>query len=186
MESPPAASEAERERRLAEWSTSSGVDLASLDVAQRAVIFAALTFMTYVGGHSSLRRLVAYMLSHCGLGLTSGVVGAVVGTTDRAVRKGRQYAPREFWQRLQKAKRGHPAPKLRRDQVGLVAQFLARNKDCSVAELLGFIEKKLEVEMDRLTLRRFLKRYGLGCLREDTVKDAPLLSAAPPTEALSP
>ena len=52
--------------------------------------------------------------------------------------------------------------------------------------LLGFIEKKLEVEMDRLTLRRFLKRYGLGCLREDTVKDAPLLSAAPPTEALSP
>ena len=117
MESPAASSEAERERRLAEWSASSGVDLASLDGAQRAVVFAALTFMTYVGGHSSLRRLVAYMLSHCGLGLTSGVVGAVVGTTDRAVRKGRQYAPREFWQRLQKAKRGHPAPKLRRDQV---------------------------------------------------------------------
>jgi hypothetical protein len=34
-----------------------------------------------LGRRYGLRRLVAYMLSHCGLGLTSVVVGAVVGTT---------------------------------------------------------------------------------------------------------
>jgi len=186
MESPSVHSEAEREQRLAEWSTARGVDLAQLDAGQRGVVFAALTFLAFVGGLSALRRVVAYMLSHCGLGLTSAVIGAVVGTTDRAVRKGRQFAPREFWQRLWKAKRGHPPPKLRREQVGLVAKFLAENRRCSVAEMLGFIKKTFDVEMDRLTLRRFLKRYGLGCLRDDAVVDTPLLSAAPPMEARSP
>jgi len=186
MESPAASSESEREQRLVEWSATSGVDLGQLDASQRGVVFAALTFLTFVGGLPALRRVVAYMLSHCGLGLTSVVVGAVVGTTDRAVRKGRKYAPREFWLRLWKAKRGHPPPKLRREQVGPVAKFLAENKDCSVAELLGFIKKTFDVEMDRLTLRRFLKRYGLGCLRDDTVVDPPFLSDAPPTEARSP
>ena len=188
MESPAAFNEAEREERLAEWAATSGVELAGLDGGQRGVVFAALTFLTFVRGLPALRRMVAYMLSHCGLGLSSAVVGAVVGTTDRAVRKGRQFAPREFWRRLWKAKRGHPPPKLRREQVGLVAKFLAENKRCSVAELLGFVKKTFDVEMDRLTLRRFLKRYGLGCLREDVVKSPspPLLPVVPPTVARSP
>jgi hypothetical protein len=52
-----------------------------------------------------------------------------------------------------------------------------------VAELLGFIRQTFQVEMDRLTLRRFLKRYGLGCLREDAVENTPFLPAALPMEA---
>ena len=71
--------------------------------------------------------------------------------------------------------------------VGLVAKFLAEHKKkCSVAETLAYIEKTFGVEMDRLTLRRFLKRYGLGCLRKERISDAPLLSAAPSTAAPSP
>ena len=70
--------------------------------------------------------------------------------------------------------------------MGLVAKFIAEHKRCSVAELLGFIKATFNVEMDRLTLRRFLKRYGLGCLREDAIEgNAPLLSAVPPMEARS-
>ena len=68
MESPAASSESEREHRLIEWSTASGVELAQLDAGQRGVVFAALTFLTFVGGLPALRRVVAYMLSHCGLG----------------------------------------------------------------------------------------------------------------------
>jgi hypothetical protein len=69
--------------------------------------------------------------------------------------------------------------------VGLVARYLAQNKRCTVAELLSFIHHSFGVQLDRLTLRRFLKRYGLGCLREEAVQDTPLLSAAPSTEELS-
>jgi len=186
MASPSSLSVAERERRLSEWSASSGVDMAGLDAGQRAVVVAALTFLSFAGGLSALRRMVAYLLSHCGMGLSSTLIGAVVGTTDRAVRKARQYPPREFWQRLQQAKRGHPPRKLRPEQVGLVAKFLSENKRCSVAELLAFIQQTFGVQLERHTLRRFLERYGLGCLREDAVVGSPLFSAARLMEAPSP
>lgn len=186
MESPSVLRGAEREERLAEWSESRGVDLSGLDVGQRAVVVAALTFLGFAGQVTALRRMVAYLLSHCGMGLSSTVIGAVVGTTDRAVRKSRQSPPREFWQRLRRARRGHPAPKLRPEQVGPVARYLSQNKHCSVAELLDFIHKSFGVRMKRHALRRFLERYGLGCLRQEAVADSPLLSAALPTQAHSP
>lgn len=185
MESPAVLGEAERRQRLSEWSASSGVNLAQLDSDQRAVVVAALTFLGFVGGLAALRRMVAYLLAHCGMGLSSTVIGAVVGTSDRAVRKGRQYPPREFWRRLRKARRGHAPPKLRAEHVGLVAKFLSEHKRCSVAELLGFIHKSFGVTLERHTLRRFLERYGLGCLREETVMGTPLFSAARPMEAPS-
>lgn len=184
MKTSNGARESEREQRLVEWSASTGVVLAELDGGQRGVIFAALTFLTFIGKVTALRRMVAYMLSHSGMGLSSTIIGAVVGTTDRAVRSGREFTPSEFWKRLQKAMRGRPPSKLRREQVGLVARYLAEHKKCSVADLLSFIKETFEVEMDRLTLRRFLKRYGMGCLREDVVDgNTPLLSAAQAMEA---
>lgn len=173
--------EIERDRRLNEWSTSSGVDLMTLDSGQQWVVFCALTFLSFVSDVAPLRRMVAYLLAHCGMGLSTEVIGAVVGTTGRAVRKGRRFEPAEFWKRLQKLRRGHAPSKLSREQVGPVAKFLADNKRCSVAELLAFIKKTFGVEMDRLTLRRFLKRYGLGCLREESIEDTPFLPVAPST-----
>lgn len=118
------------------------------------------------------------MLSHCDMGLSSLLIGAVVGTTDRAVREARKFSPKELWQRLQKARRGHPPAKLSHKQVGPVAKYMAKNKDCSVADLLDFIEVSFKVKLDRKTLQRFLKRYGLGCLRDNAVEDSPLLPAA--------
>jgi transposase len=181
MKSPAALSQAEREQRLEKWACESGVELTQLDGMQRGVVLAALVFLSFVGGVAALRRMVAYLLSHSGLGLSSAVIGAVVGTTDRAVRKARQVEPKEFWKKLQKGRRGHPPPKLRKEQVGPVAKYLSEHKECSVAEVLGFIRQSFGVEMDRLTLRRFLKRYGLGCLKQSSVVDTPLLSEPRPT-----
>jgi transposase len=181
MKSPAALSQAEREQRLEKWAAASGVELEKLDSLQQGAVLAALVFLSFVGAVPALRRMVAYLLAHSGLGLSSAVIGAVVGTTDRAVRKGRQVAPKEFWKRLQKARRGHPPPKLRKEQVGPVAKYLSEHPGCSVAEMLGFIRQSFGVEMDRLTLRRFLKRYGLGCLKHASVVDTPLLSDAQPT-----
>lgn len=185
MKSPAAGSHAERKQRLAKWAAKSGVELSGLDDWQRGVVLAALTFLSFVRGVPALGRVVAYLLSHCGMGLSSAVIGAVVGVTDRAVRKGRQQSPKEFWKRQQQARRGHAPAKLQPEQVGVVAQFLAENKECTVAEVLAFIHQRLGVQLDRLTLRRFLKRYGLGCLRQQAVVDTPLLSAGRSMEAPS-
>lgn len=185
MKSPAAMSQAEREKRLKQWARERGVELSRLDALQRGVVLAALTFLGFVGEVAALRRMVAYLLSHCGLGLSSAVIGAVVGTTDRAVRKGRQVEPKEFWKNLQQARRGHAPAKLQREQVGPVARFLAEHPRCSVAELLDFIHHSFGVQLDKLTLRRFLKRYGLGCLRQEAVVDTPLLSGVPSTQVPS-
>lgn len=185
MKSPAALSQAAREKRLAKWASESGVELSQLDAFQRGVVLAALTFLSFAGSVAAMRRIVAYLLSHCGMGLNSAVIGKVVGTTDRAVRKGRGVGPQEFWKRQRLARRGHPPTKLKREQVGLVARFLSENKRCSVAELLAFIHRSFGVQMDRLTLRRFLVRYGLGCLRQESVADAPFLSDVPSTEGPS-
>jgi transposase len=185
MKSPAALSPAAREKRLEKWAAESAVELSQLDAMQRGVVLAALMFLSYVKKVPALRQVVAYLLSHCGMGLSSTLIGAVVGTTDRAVRKGRAIAPRELWKRLRQARRGHPPTKLKREQVGLVARFLSENKRCTVAQVLAFIHQSFGVSMDRLTLRRFLARYGLGCLRAETVAEAPLLSAPPSTEGPS-
>jgi transposase len=176
MKSPAALSPAQRERRLKKWAAENGVELSGLDEWQRGVVLAAVTFLSFVRGVPALVRVVAYLLSHCGMGLSSAVIAQVVGLTDRAVRKARQPRPKEFWRRQQQARRGHAPAKLQPEQVGVVAQFLAENKNCTVAEVLGFIHQNLGVQMDRLTLRRFLARYGLGCLRQQSVEDTPLLS----------
>jgi transposase len=185
MKSPPELSPAARKRRLEKWAAESGVELGRLDAMQCGVVLAALRFLRFVGKVPALRQVVAYLLSHCGMGLSTPVIGAVVGTTDRAVRKGRAAAPKEFWKRLRQARRGHRPTKLKREQVGLVARFLAQNKRSSVAEVLAFIHHSFGVQLDRLTLRRFLKRYGLGCLREEAVEDTPFLSDAPSMEERS-
>ncbi|MBN1204371.1 MAG: hypothetical protein JXB05_05560 [Myxococcaceae bacterium] len=105
MKSPAALSQAEREQRLEKWAHESGVELTQLDGMQRGVVLGALVFLSFVGGVAALRRMVAYLLSHSGLGLSSVIIGAVVGTTNRAVRKARQVVPKEFWKKLQKARR---------------------------------------------------------------------------------
>jgi transposase len=173
--------ETERDRHLVKWATDTGVDLAKLDAGQQWVIYAALTFLTFIKGVAPLRRMVAYLLCHCGMGLSTSVIGAVVGTTDRAVRNSQQFKPPDFWKRLRILRRGHAPPKLRRVHVGQVAKYLAEHPKCLVADVLSFLAEKLLVKIDRLTLRRFLKRYGLGCLREHEVQDTPFLPAAPST-----
>lgn len=173
--------EAERDDCLRQWAVERSVDIQSLDSGQQWVIFAALKFIAFAGHVPALRRVVAYLLMHCGMELNSIIVGAVVDRTDRAVRKSRQFEPSEFFHRLQTERRGHPPPKLEAEDVGPVAKFLAENPKSSVADTLAFIKETFDVEMDRLTLRRFLKRYGLGCLREGCVVDTPLLPVEPRT-----
>src|SRR3954453_22059100 len=139
--------EKERGGGLEERAARSGVELGKVEASQKWVIYAALTFLAFVQGVAPLRRLVGYLLCHCGMGLSTTLIGSLLGTTGRAARNGQQYLPAEFWKRLRVQRRGHAPPKLRREQVGLVAKFLAAHKKCSVAELLAFIKQKLGVEV---------------------------------------
>ncbi|MEY4514832.1 MAG: hypothetical protein RLZZ450_6954, partial [Pseudomonadota bacterium] len=53
-----------------------------------------------------------------------------------------------------------------------------------VSDILSFVREELHVELDRKTLRVYIVRYGLGCLRGDMLVDAPFFSEARTSAAL--
>jgi hypothetical protein len=66
-----------------------------------------------------------------------------------------------------------------------VAKFLVEHPSSQVRDIIAFIRTELGVELDRKTLRVYLARYGLGCLRGELLADSPLLSEAQTSEAPS-
>jgi transposase len=145
-----------------------------MDVGQQWVIFAALRMLAFIGGIPLLRRLVAWLLAHADMDLGTNVIAAVVGVSDRAIRTTKALKPKKLLHGLQHPVRGHAQPKLRAEDAGVIAQFLVDNRRAYVQDVIEFIEKRLGVTVDRLTLRRYLKRYGLGVLRKEKVDNTPL------------
>jgi hypothetical protein len=81
---------------------------------------------------------------------------------------------------------GHRKAKLKAEHAGIVAKYLVQHPRSRVNDLIDFISSQLGPKLDRLTLRRYLKRYGLGCLREAEIAGpSPLLSGERFTEELS-
>lgn len=163
-----------RNEQLEAWSSEHDINIERLDEGQKWIVFVALQILALVGKVAPLRRIVGYLLVHCGLDLSSTLIGALLGTTDRNVRYHRGRTPEDLWQKVCSPVRGHRAPKLGPEQVGPVAKYLVQHPGAKVEAILQFIREQLDVEMDRLTLRRYLERYGLGCLRGDKLDNTPL------------
>lgn len=178
-----AVRECRREQILREWAQQHHVRLERLDTGQQWVVYAALSVMAYVASVAPLRRVVEWVLMHSGMDLGSIVVGAVTGASARAVRDTQAMEAPALLRYVQKPVVGHRKPKLAPEHAGLLAKYLVEHKGAKVNDILAFIEREVGVSMDRLTLRRYIKRYGLGCLRDDQHADdgAPLFSAQPST-----
>ncbi|MBI4821605.1 MAG: hypothetical protein HY791_35415 [Deltaproteobacteria bacterium] len=172
---------------LSAWAVETKIDLEQLDLGQQWVLFAALEVVAFLDTVGPLKRMVGYFLAHSGMGLTSAVVAAVVGVSDRAVRKTRSQSPEDRLHNVRHPSQGHRKPKLATRDVGRLAKFFATNPKAKVAEVLSFVSIEFSVDLDRLTLRRFVKKFGLGCLRGDQVivEDSPLLSPTRTSEVHS-
>ena len=93
--------------------------------------------------------------------------------------------PDELLHSVRTPPRGRGKPKLGPEQAGTIAKFLVEHRDSEVNDVLAFIRTQIGVAVDRKTLRVFIARYGLGCLREDTIDDRPLFSEPPDSAAPS-
>ena len=175
--------EQQRNELLAQWAEKNGVRLNRLNEGQRWVIFAGMQVSVKWARFAALRRLLGYLLMHCGMGFSSTVVSAILGVTDRSVRYTQALKTEELLQSVCTPDQGHRQPKLGPEQAGVIAKYLVEHPKAQVAEILAFIKTRFEITMDRLTLRRYIQRYGLGCLREETVTDTPLFGVIPNTEA---
>ena len=178
MEMSSAAKSADRQRsrdkRLAQWGEAHRVKLERLDEGQKWVVFAALGVLAVIGGIKPLKRLLGYFLAHCGMGLSSTIIGALIGVSDRNVRYEQRRSAEEVWQRVSRPARGHRPTRLAPEHVGIVAKYLVEHPGAKVQEIIDFLAEELGVTVHRHTLRRYIQRYGLGCLRDGVHEDAPL------------
>jgi len=176
---------ARRDEVLGGWSQETGAALEELDEGQKWVVFAGLSVVEAVGASRPLRRVVSFFLSRSEMDLPNKTVGAVIGVSDRAVQTTRHLEPRELVECIIQSNHGHRKPKLEAHHAGPIAKFLVENPGSEVSHLLSFIQSELEIDIKRHTLGRYLKRYGLGCLRGLELKDAPLFADTPAMEERS-
>lgn len=169
------------QRVLREWADAQGVDLARFDLGQQWVIFFALRVVVHLGKVAGLKRVLGYFLASSKMELGSGTIAAVIGVSDRAVRSARALEPQAMLHSVQHPVGGHRKPKLEAHHAGVIAKHLVDHPHALVQDVLDFIAKELGVTIDRLTLRRYIARYGLGCLRGELVTNVPLFSAEPVT-----
>jgi transposase len=157
--------------------------LAVLDEGQRWVLFAFVQVFGLLAPVPRLQRLVAYLLCHCGMDLRLGLIAQLLDSSPQTLSRLRNQTPEELLAEL-RAQRSGPA-KLRPEHVGPIARFLVEHPGVPAGALRKFIHDELGVSIQRHTLARFLRRYGLGCLRQDRVQPAPLFWAPPALAAPS-
>lgn len=172
-----------RDEVLDGWAERTGAALDQLDDGQRWVVYSAVQAAETVGAIRPVKRVLSFFLSHSGMDLPNKIVGAIIGVSDRSVQKTRHLEPKELVDVVAQTKHGHRPPKLEAHHAGPIAKFLVERPHSQVSDLLSYIKREFEIEMTRHTLGRYLKRYGLGCLRDLEIEDRPLFADTPATEA---
>jgi hypothetical protein len=158
------------------WARTHSIDTTRFDLGQLWLIFFALRVVAALGDIPGLRRLLGYFLALSKLELGSQAIAAIIGVSDRAVRNAQALTPAEMLHSVQHPVGGHRKPKLEAHHSGPIAKFLVDHPRARVQDVLDFISRDIGVTIDRLTLRRYIERYGLGCLRGDAIADSPFFS----------
>ncbi len=165
--------EAARRRELETWATEHQIDLERFDSGQRWVLFAAYNALIVVGSVTPLRRVLGFLLAHCGMDLGSQVIAALLGVTDRAVRFNQDLSPQDLLHSVQHPVSGHRPPALQPHHAGPLAKYFVEHPGASVADILAFIHKEFGVTIERHTLQNFVARYGLGCVKDERLTSPP-------------
>jgi hypothetical protein len=155
------------EEAWARWVSEHGDKLEGATGPQRVLLEAAVRFIALIEGHAIMLRAAAFFLLHAGMGLTPALVGAAMGRTDRAMRMVQALSAHDFVESVWAQLRRHRQPKLRAEHAGPIAKYLVDHPHETQAQVVAFIARELGIHIDPLTLRRFLKAYGLNVLRPE-------------------
>ena len=134
---------------------------------QRVLVEAAVRFVAAVDGQATMVRMAAFFLLNADTKLSPAQVGAAVGRTGRAMRSVQSLDARELLDSVWNVMGRHRTPKLSAEHAGPIALYLVDHPGCTYSEMVSFIRRSFDIQIDPLTLRRFFKTYGLGVLRED-------------------
>ena len=167
MASRPKAGRGGKPPSWTKWKGGHAEVVAKAKETQRALLEGAVRFVRETEGQATMVRFAAFFLLHAGMDLTAAQVGAAVGRTDRAMRTVQALSAGEFLRSVWGEMGRHRKPKLSAEHAGPIALYIVEHPHCAQGEMVSFIKRSLDIQIDPLTLRRFFATYGLGVLRED-------------------
>jgi len=124
---------------------------------------AALTFLEFVGHLALFRRILAYVLQHCGVKFPQRILAALLSYTDRNLRKLKTQAPADMARHLQFRPEYNvgQAARVQPEHIGPLVEFLVARERTTLEEVQAFLQDKLGIRVSRSTVENTLQRYGL-------------------------
>ena len=165
---------------LARWLQDAAVPEPALTAAQRAVLHAAFRFLQRCGRDYYSVRLLSHFLLHCQAGLKVAQVARLLGLSRSAASAQQGLSSKEVVQAAHHRLAGRSHGKLLPRFAGPIAQFLHHHPEATRWDLLDFIRCTWGVSVSRVSLHRFLTKYGLD--RAGAVVPLPKPGGASPAQ----
>jgi transposase len=165
-----------------------------------ALLQAVYRFRQQQGSDYYSTRLLSHFLLHCESGLKVAQIARLAGIARPTASRQQGMTSKAAIQQAHHRMRGRSHGKLLPRYAGPIASFLLSHPKASQAELIDFVAQHFGVNVSRIALYKFLKKYGLHDVAEaiqpptpeqretDTRTDAPEapLPAADTAAPLSP
>src|SRR6266436_5472278 len=157
------------------WLHDSAVAEATLTAPQRAVLEAAFAFLDQRGRDYFSRRLLSHFLLHAQTGLKVAQIARLLDFSRSAASAQQGLSSKEVVQATHQRLAGRSHGKLLPRFAGPIAQFLLEQPQATRWDVLDFIRRTWGVDVSRMALHRFLKKYGL----DQASRVAPLRTPSP-------
>jgi hypothetical protein len=148
---------------------------------QRGALQAAFTFRQRCGTDYYSTRVLSHFLLHAGSGLKVAQIARLLGLSRPTASRQQGVSSKQAIQTAHHRLAGRPHGKLLPRYAGPVAEFLLAHPDASRYDVLAFVRRTWSVQVSRVALYHFLKKFGLDRL----AAVAPSTAPAPPPVVLA-
>jgi hypothetical protein len=106
-------------------------------------------------------RLLSHFLLHCDCGLKVAQIARLVGIARPTASKQQGMSSQAAIHQAHHRRKGRPHGKLLPRYAGPIAAFLLSHPKASQADLIAFVGQTFDVQVSRIALYKFRKKYGL-------------------------
>jgi hypothetical protein len=126
-----------------------------------ALLAAVFRFRQQQGTDYYSTRLLSHFLLHADTGLKVAHIARLLGISRPNASKQQKLSSKEAIKQAHHRLDGRPTGKLLPRYAGPIAAYLVGHPDASRAAVLDFIKQTFAVQVSRIALYKFLKKYGL-------------------------
>lgn len=169
---------------FAAWLDQADISPQSRTAELDALLLAVFRFRQSQGTDYYSTRLLSHFLLHCHTGLKVAQIARLLGIARPTASRQQNLSSKQAVQQAHHRLAGRSHGKLLPRFAGPIAAFLVGHPHASRAELLDFIKQTFGVQVSRIALYKFLKKYGLQTVQQPAQPAAqanPCVDTAPLT-----